>query len=331
MNRYEILLDKIPPPAPPKPPEEPKPKNPSQAEKESIIGQLLQSSEGRQRLAESMVQPLRDRLDHRSIARRAFHVQQLPEGALPIYDRPAGSNVYVVADDGQNILSIPPTGANRYVVPLFEISSNPQISLSSLRQGRYESIERAQDIAVNQINSEETSRFFNLLEASTNDTSNRITISDQLDLPILRDAFSQIERHDLRVANVFMNPNDYTILRRFGRDVLDVETHAEVIRMGRIFGAFGANINVSRTISHGNIYIMAEPEFLGHMPIQQDLHVVSADDPEGRTIGWSIFERIGMACPNPNAVVRIVTPDFRESMTETDEAEVTDESEETND
>lgn len=323
MNRYEILLDKIPPPAPPKPPEEPKKEKKTDI-RGALISQFIRTAEGRQSLAAAMVQPLRNRLDFRSISRRAFQVQPLPEGALPIYDHPVGSNVYVVAEDGQNILSIPPGRANRFVVPLFEISSSPQIPLSSLRQGRFELIDRAQDLAVNVINREETSRFLNLLEASTNGTSNRITISEPLDLPIVRDAFTQIEGHDLRVGNIFINPNDFASMRRFGHEVLDIETHAEMIGRGRLGSIWGTNINVSRGVPHGNIYIMAEPEFLGRMPIQQDLHVVSADDPEGRTIGWSIFERIGMACHNPNAVLRITTPDFRQPITE-DEAEVTDE------
>ena len=75
MNRFQIL----------KLPEDYVPcfayKEPKE-EKENHIRDLLATSEGRQRLAASMAQPLRTRIDYEGVARRAFSVQPLPEGAL---------------------------------------------------------------------------------------------------------------------------------------------------------------------------------------------------------------------------------------------------------
>jgi hypothetical protein len=56
-------------------------------EKEAIIANYLSTSEGRTRLADSMMQPLRDRRNYSSLARRAFIVEPIPEGALPSFDR----------------------------------------------------------------------------------------------------------------------------------------------------------------------------------------------------------------------------------------------------
>lgn len=53
----------------------------------SIISRLLQSFDGRLPLAESMVSPLRRSRDYVAMGRRTFLVEQLPQGALPIYDR----------------------------------------------------------------------------------------------------------------------------------------------------------------------------------------------------------------------------------------------------
>jgi len=49
------------------------------------ISQYLKSPVGRARLAGSMVQPLRTRMDYQSIARRSLLVDQLPSGAIPSY------------------------------------------------------------------------------------------------------------------------------------------------------------------------------------------------------------------------------------------------------
>jgi hypothetical protein len=52
-----------------------------------LISESIGSTEGRRQLASSMIQPLRARMDYQSLGRRTFLVEQLPDGALPIYDR----------------------------------------------------------------------------------------------------------------------------------------------------------------------------------------------------------------------------------------------------
>jgi hypothetical protein len=51
--------------------------------KELIIQVLLLTSKGRQKLADSMAQPLKTHMDYGSLARRAFIVEPIPQGALP--------------------------------------------------------------------------------------------------------------------------------------------------------------------------------------------------------------------------------------------------------
>lgn len=63
-----------------------------QITQEQIIRQALESQQGRQRLAQAMVAPIRQRMDYQSVGRRTFLVEQLPEGALPIYDSGTDAN-----------------------------------------------------------------------------------------------------------------------------------------------------------------------------------------------------------------------------------------------
>lgn len=53
--------------------------------RQSYIAKYLSSPAGRSALAQSMVQPLRRNLDYHSIGRKIFMVQDLPQGALPVY------------------------------------------------------------------------------------------------------------------------------------------------------------------------------------------------------------------------------------------------------
>ena len=53
----------------------------------AMLGQLLKTAGGRQKLAASLGPSLRRRRDYMSIARKALMVETLPDGALPIYDK----------------------------------------------------------------------------------------------------------------------------------------------------------------------------------------------------------------------------------------------------
>lgn len=70
--------------------------------RQSIISEYIGSTEGRSRLAQSMVAPLRARMDYQSIGRRTFLVEQLPEGALPVYDRDPEVGAMVTAHIGHD-------------------------------------------------------------------------------------------------------------------------------------------------------------------------------------------------------------------------------------
>ena len=119
--------------------------NVSNAAKQKLIGDYIKTPQGRQKLAASMTQPLRTRRDYMSVGRKTFLVEELPDGALPIYDKDPDVTAYVVGEEGENILAI--TKPRRVIFPLFEIASNPEIPLTQIKERRFDLIERAQDRA----------------------------------------------------------------------------------------------------------------------------------------------------------------------------------------
>lgn len=55
--------------------------------REQIVAEYLKTSRGRARLAQSMIMPLRRRLDYTAFSRKILMVDQLPAGATPVYYR----------------------------------------------------------------------------------------------------------------------------------------------------------------------------------------------------------------------------------------------------
>ena len=281
------------------------------AVKQRIISEYIKTPQGRAKLAASMTQPLRTRRDYTSGGRKTFLVEQLPDGALPIYDKDPDVTAYVVGEEGQNILAV--TKPRRVIFPLFEIASNPEIPLTQIKERRFDLIERSQDLARAQIQAAEDERVFAVLDSIAADGFDSIAGGTNADIPVvapvtgavLADAFSLIERHDLRVARVFMNARDYADLRKFGRDILDIESQAALLKTGLMGTLWGAQIIVSRLVPVGTVYCCCEPEMFGRIPVRTELTVLSADDPKARTIGFSVFENIGIGAYNPRGLARL--------------------------
>ena len=245
--------------------------------KQQIISEYIKTAGGRAKLAASMTQPLRLRRDYTSVGRKTFLVEQLPDGALPIYDKDANVTAYVIGEEGQNILAI--QKPRRVTFPLFEIASNPEIPLTQVKERRFDLIERSQDLAKAEIQAEEDGRVFSILDSVATSGFDNIGASNA-DIPAtapltpsdLADAFAAVEYWDLRVARVFANAKDYSDIRKWGRDVLDIESQATLLKTGLMGTVWGAQIIVSRKVPVGYIYVCAEPEFFGRIPVRHILN-----------------------------------------------------------
>jgi len=281
------------------------------AVKQKIIGEYIKTPQGRAKLAASMTQPLRTRRDYAAVGRKTFLVEQLPDGALPIYDKDPDVTAFVVGEEGQNILAV--TKPRRVIFPLFEIASNPEIPLTQIKERRFDLIERSQDLGRAQIQAAEDERVFAVLDSVATAGFDSLPGQTNADIPViapisgavLADAFALIERHDLRVARIYMNARDYADIRKFGRDILDIESQATLLKTGLQGVIYGANVVTSRLVPNGTVYLCCEPEMFGRIPVRTELTVLSADDPKRRMIGFSIFENLGLGAYNPRGLARL--------------------------
>jgi len=129
--------------------------------------------------------------------------------------------------------------------------------------------------------------------------------STGIDINSMADAFGQVQRHDLSVSYVFFNPRDYVDLLKWTDANIDRETQRKLLKTGVMGYLWGATLLQSRKINYGEVYVLADAEFLGVIPERIPLTVMSADRPDIRQIGFSIFENLGFLVFNPSGVQRI--------------------------
>ena len=285
--------------------------NLSPEQKERIVAKLLSTPQGKLKLAASMQNPLRERLDYEGVFRRAAVVDPLPQGALPYYDKDVDVPAVVIGEEGQTPEVI--VKGKRIFIPLFELGSNPKIPFTQVKERRYNLIDRAQDKAKQEIQAAEDTLGFSALDVALTAVNPAtgvlfnapIAVAGSLDRDSLSDAYAEVEKHDLRVARLFMNARDYSDIRKFGRDQIDPVTQKSLLNTGLMAMLWGAEIIVSRVVEVGSVYICTDEKFLAIMPQRIDITVLPADNPDARLVGWSIFEQIGIGVHNPRGVAQI--------------------------
>ena len=280
--------------------------------KEKAVSMYIGNTAGRKRLAASMIQSLRERRDYSSVGRKTFLVEQIPDGALPIYDKDPDVTAYVIGEEGESITAI--MKPRRVIFPLFEIAALPKAPLTQVKERRYDLLKRMQDLGKAQVQAAEDDRVFSIMDAIAVNGFDSLPGGTNPDIPVVApispaifaDAFAEIERQDLRVARVYMNATDYADIRKFGRDVLDIESQATLWKTGMMATGWNAQFIVSRLVPAGVVYICCEPEHFGRIPVRTELTVLSADNPEERTIGFSMFEQLAIGAYNPRGLVRLI-------------------------
>lgn len=291
------------------------------------LGQLLRNTGGRQKLAASLGPSLRRRRDYMSIARKALMVETLPDGALPIYDKEFDETgrsfveAFIIGEEGGDIVKV--VKPRRVTVPTFEIVANPMIPISQIKERRFDLVARSLNLAKAEVGATEDGYVFGLFDAIAAAAATATVTTGHYD-PVynedraaagtaivpddLADCFGDVQRHDLSVSYLFFNPRNYTDLLKWTQENIDRETQRKLLKTGVMGYLWGATLLQSRKVGFGCVYVLADAEFLGVVPERIPLTVMSADRPDLRQIGFSIFENLGFLVFNPSGTVRLLVP-----------------------
>lgn len=279
--------------------------------RDSLVDQAIMSQNGKIALAQAMANPIRRNLDYQGIARRALVIDPLPQGALPVYDRDIDVAAVVVSSNGTGPESR--IFGDRITVPEFEIISNPTVRIAEVKRRRFNVIDRAVQKARQELMAQEDANVFAALDAAGGVEN---TVQDIADAGMLKrdlvELKTQVERWDLVATKFFMNINEYNDILNWATGggqgtsggELDPVSMREILQTGIKAQIWGADIMVSKIVPPGTVYCCADPEFVGVMPIRQDVEVLPADEPRQLKLGWVVSEIIGIGIPNPRGVAK---------------------------
>ena len=273
--------------------------------RDELIARAIMTQEGKLALAQAMANPIRRNLDYQGIARRLLVVDPLPQGVDPKYERDIDVAATVISSNGTGGESR--VFGDRVVVPTFELYSNPTVRISEVRRRRFNVIDRAVQKARQELMAQEDANIFAAIDAAATveNVAQDITDSGLLKRDLV-EIKVQIDRWDLVTTKYFMNINEFTDILNWasgggtvGGGEIDPVTQREILQTGLYAHIWGADIMVSKIVPPGTVYGAADPEFVGVMPIRQDIEVIPADEPKQLKLGWVVSEEIGIGIVNP--------------------------------
>lgn len=286
-------------------------------EREALLQQALTTQEGKIALGQAMANPIRRNLDYQGVGRKALVVDPLPQGALPVYDKDIDVSATIVSSNG----SAPESRifGDRVTIPEFEVVSNPTVRIAEVKRRRFNVIDRAQQKARQEIQAQEDANIFAALTYASDVSlggENAVQVGfsgpnggiGKLDL---LEGKKQIDRWDLVTTKFFMNIQNFTEILAWesasgnGYSDLDPVTQREILQTGLYAHLWGADIIVSKIVPVNTIFCVTDPEFVGVMPIRQDIEVLPADEPKQLKLGWVVNEIVGIGIVNPRGTSQI--------------------------
>ena len=300
----------------------------SDEQRDELIKRALQSEEGKIALGQAMANPIRRNLDYQGVGRKALVVDPLPQGALPVYERDIDVAAFVVSSNGTAPESR--VFGDRVTIPEFEIVSNPTVRIMEVKRRRFNVIDRAQQKARQEIQAQEDSNVFAALSYASDSTkggentvvsasANGVLPANSLQLhkAHLAQLKVTVDQWDLVTTKFFMHIkqfNDILMWSTFGANgssagslsEIDPVTQREILQTGLYAHLWGADIIVSKVVPQLQVFACADPEFVGVMPIRQDIEVLPADEPKQLKLGWVVNEIIGVGVVSPRGVSQAV-------------------------
>jgi hypothetical protein len=314
----------------------------SRKQKVGRLGAILEDKpNAMRRIGQGMIGPIQIRLRYEGIVRNVLVEDTLERGPLMPYDILDDLGQAYVLNSTDAEVKITPFEGKQAFPQLFRIASFPRIRKEDLYYLRVNAVEYAQDETRQAIQKQEDARLILLLEQAVvnlgsaiaagtvglaptggvatgiaagpatapNEHTVLLGAGNPLEPSDFYSAVTQIEINQLEARRVLAHPADIRDLYTWDLNVTGFKFKDEVFSGGKItsFGEF--QIQRSIIVPQGEIFLTAEPEFIGVMPVMYSLDVEENHLVEQFYKGWVLDELIGMLILNPRGIARVLKGD----------------------
>jgi hypothetical protein len=281
-----------------------------QAKERAIVAAFKDpTGEGFHLIGQELLAPIKELIDYEGWARKCLRVRPLAQGEIFRLTKDVAYQTvsWVIGQDGQTPES---SITGKYVVGNeFKVDAFVDIDISEIYQMQFDGLDRAQDLARQDIERKEDQAFINAVDKAST-TFNALTYFSSLGISAFEDVRYQVERNRLVVDKFLINRAELSDIVKTMSGQVDIITQRELILAGYIGNVLNCQIVTSagtstfEVVPAGKIYAIPAPEYLGDMGIRIDLFSEPYNKyPVGQfKKGWALMEQIGYILPNSRAV-----------------------------
>lgn len=317
------------------------PKLTKEAKQKALKSILADKQSYMRRIGQGMIGPIQIRLRYEGIVRNVLIEDTLERGPLMPYDILDDLGRAYILNSTDSEVKITPFEGKQAFPQLFRVASFPRIRKEDLYYLRVNAVEYAQDETRQAIQKQEDARLVLLLEAAivelgtvrnegvvgTYPTGGQIGASGNVVVGAGTNGYEQsvltgagtplepvdfynavnlIEVNQLEGNRVLAHPADVRDLYSWDLNVTGFEFKDEIFGGKKVTGFGEFQIQKSIIIPQGEVFLSAEPDFVGVMPVMYSLDVEENHQVETFYKGWVLDELIGMLILNARGLARIL-------------------------
>lgn len=289
------------------------------AQKRAHLQQMLNSSNGIAKLGQAMVGPILMRLQYKGIARNILQEDPLEKGAGFFYDVFSDVGVAYRLDNYGAQVKVQEFEGKRIQYQCFPVSAYPQILKEDLYALRLDMVENAQREAEEGIMRSEDKYLVDLLSATIENSANKVNpiapeyiVKRNIDstgtitYDAMLEAAKFADHYQLETTNLIMHPALKRDIYKWDLKTMGVVLKDTIMATGAKVDKIGEfNILTSIMMRDDKVFMTADQQYLGMLPVLWSLDAVENNKPEERKFGWVMDENINMLILNPFAVSSI--------------------------
>lgn len=314
------------------------PKLTKQEKQQRLATILADKSSAMQRLGQGMIGPIQIRLRYQGITRNVLLEDTLERGPLMPYDVLDDLGMAYILNQTDSEVKIQAFEGKQAFPSLFRIASFPRVRKEDLYYLRVNAVEFAQDESRQAIQKQEDYKLILLLEGAITDygaasgpgltpvggiqtgitagpsghTSEKTVLigaGNPLEPVDFYSTAAMVEIEQLEASRLLIHPQDLRDLYTWDLNVVGWEFKDKVVAGEKIasFGEF--QLQKSVMVPQGEIFLTADPEFVGVFPVMYSLDVEEDHQVEQFYKGWVMDELIGMLILNARGLARILKSD----------------------
>lgn len=296
---------------------------------------LANKNDAMQKIGQGMIGPIQIRLRYEGIVRNVLVEDTLERGPLMPYDILDDLGMAYVINSTDSEVKVQVFEGKQAFPNLFRIASQPRVRKEDLYFLRVNAVEYAQDESRQAIQKAEDQRLILLLESSivdfglngpppvggiqtgislgpagaTQEKTILIGANNPLEPQDFYSAITMIEIEQLEAKRILMHPQDIRDLYTWDFHQTSLDWRNKIVG-GESITSFGEfTLQKSVIVPQGEIFLLAEPNFVGVFPVMYSLDVEENHQVEQFYKGWVMDELVGMLVLNARGIARIMKVD----------------------